>query len=74
LGCLNCPGTRIKRRQGKLSEKASGIYKTKIVFSIFFAYNIKRYLLTIKGRNGRIRSKDTIKPGNDPCPPKDKEH
>lgn len=30
--------------------------------------------LTIKGRNGRIRSKDTIKPGNDPNPPKDKEH
>ena len=30
--------------------------------------------LTTKGLNGRIRSKDTIKPGNDPCPPKDKEH
>jgi len=30
--------------------------------------------LTVMGRNGRIRSKDTIKPGNDPCPPKDTEH
>ncbi len=30
--------------------------------------------LTTAGRNGRIRSKDTIPPGNDPCPPKDKEH
>lgn len=30
--------------------------------------------LTIMGRNGRIRSKDTIPPGNDPCPPKDTEH
>ncbi len=30
--------------------------------------------LTTQGRNGRIRSKDTIPPGNDPCPPKDKEH
>lgn len=30
--------------------------------------------LTIKGRNGKIRSKDTIAPGNDPNPPKDKEH
>jgi hypothetical protein len=30
--------------------------------------------LTIKGLDGRIRSKDTIAPGNDPCPPKDKEH
>ena len=30
--------------------------------------------LTIKGRDGRFRSKDTISPGNDPFPPRDKEH
>ena len=30
--------------------------------------------LTIKGRNGKFRSKDTIAPGNDPNPPKDREH
>lgn len=30
--------------------------------------------LTIKGVDGKIRSKDTVSPGNDPCPPKDKEH
>jgi len=30
--------------------------------------------LTIIGRDGKIRSKDTIPPGYDPCPPKDKEH
>lgn len=30
--------------------------------------------LITKGENGRIRSKDTIPPGNDPCPPRDKEH
>ncbi|KAF5053150.1 hypothetical protein DSECCO2_401500 [anaerobic digester metagenome] len=30
--------------------------------------------LTIKGVDGKIRSKDTIAPGNDPYPPKDKEH
>ena len=30
--------------------------------------------LTTQGRDGRIRSKDTIEPGNDPNPPKDKEH
>ena len=30
--------------------------------------------LTIKGRDGKIRSKDTVAPGNDPNPPKDKEH
>lgn len=30
--------------------------------------------LTVQGENGRFRSKDTIKPGNDPCPPFDREH
>ena len=30
--------------------------------------------LTIKGLDGVIRSKDTIAPGNDPNPPKDREH
>lgn len=30
--------------------------------------------LIIKGTDGRIRSKDTIPPGNDPNPPKDTEH
>lgn len=30
--------------------------------------------LTIMGRDGLIRSKDTIAPGNDPYPPKDTEN
>jgi hypothetical protein len=30
--------------------------------------------LTVKGRNGLIRSKDTIGGGNDPVPPRDREH
>ena len=30
--------------------------------------------LTTKGLDGRIRSKDTIEPGNDPNPPKDTEN
>ena len=30
--------------------------------------------LTIHGVDGKIRSKDTIAPGNDPNPPRDKEH
>jgi hypothetical protein len=28
--------------------------------------------LSIKGENGKIRDKNTIGKGNDPCPPKDK--
>lgn len=30
--------------------------------------------LITKGKDGKIRSKDTIAPGNDPYPPIDKEH
>ena len=30
--------------------------------------------LITKGTNGKIRSKDTIPPGNDPFPPSDREH
>ncbi|MFC5568846.1 DUF2188 domain-containing protein [Lysobacter yangpyeongensis] len=30
--------------------------------------------LTTKGLDGRIRSKDTIGSGNDPVPPRDREH
>ena len=30
--------------------------------------------LTTKGVDGKIRSKDTISPGRDPFPPRDKEH
>lgn len=30
--------------------------------------------LTTKGRDGLIRSKDTIAPGRDPIPPRDREH
>ena len=29
---------------------------------------------TTQGRNHLFRSKDTIAPGNDPCPPRDREH
>jgi hypothetical protein len=30
--------------------------------------------LTTMGRDHKIVSKDTIAPGNDPCPPRDREH
>lgn len=30
--------------------------------------------LSVKGRNGLIRSKDTLGGGNDPIPPRDTEH
>lgn len=30
--------------------------------------------ISIQGVDGRIRNKNTISPGNDPCPPKDTKH
>lgn len=30
--------------------------------------------LIVKGQDGKIRSKDTIAPGRDPNPPRDREH
>jgi hypothetical protein len=60
-----------------ISERASTVHKTQRE-----AESAARRMLSnqgggelaIKGVNGRIRSKDTILPGNDPNPPKDKEH
>ena len=59
------------------AERASSVHRTQAE-----AENAAREMLgnqgggelTTMGRNGRIRSKDTIAPGNDPCPPKDREH
>jgi hypothetical protein len=30
--------------------------------------------LIVKGQDGKIRSKDTVPPGKDPNPPRDREH
>ncbi|MBW8016144.1 MAG: DUF2188 domain-containing protein [Planctomycetes bacterium] len=59
------------------SERASSIHDTQKA-----AENTAREMLhnqgggelITKGLNGKIRSKDTISPGNDPCPPRDREH
>ena len=59
------------------ADKASSLHKTQRD-----AENADREMLknqgggelTTKGLDGKIRSKDTIAPGNDPNPPKDKEH
>jgi hypothetical protein len=53
----------VHRTQGDASGEASEMLK-----------NQGGGELTIIGRDHRIRSKDTIAPGRDPNPPKDKEH
>lgn len=59
------------------ASKAAGLYKTQKE-----AENAARKHLInqgggeliTKGVDGKIRSKDTIPPGNDPFPPRDKEY
>jgi hypothetical protein len=59
------------------SERASSVTKTQreaIQDATDMLGNQGGGELTIKGVDGKIRSKDTVPPGNDPNPPKDKEH
>jgi len=68
-------GTWVNQREG--ASKASGLHSTQRE-----AMNEAKQMLqnsgggelTVKGVDGKIRSKDTIAPGNDPNPPRDKEH
>ncbi|MEA3327129.1 MAG: DUF2188 domain-containing protein [Chloroflexota bacterium] len=57
--------------------KATSIHKTQKEAENAARQNLKKQgggELITKGLDGKIRSKDTIAPGNDPNPPKDKEH
>lgn len=59
------------------TDKASSLHKTQAAAEKAARDMIKHQgggELTTKGLDGKIRSKDTIAPGNDPNPPKDKEH
>jgi len=59
------------------SERASSLHKTQKEAETAARRMLSNQgggELAIKGLNGKIRSKDTISPGNDPNPPKDKEH
>ena len=59
------------------SDKASSLHNTQKEVNEAarrMLRNQGRGELTTKGLDGKIKSKDTIAPGNDPNPPKDKEH
>jgi len=75
--------TIYRRNDGKWANKRNDAGKSSSVHGIQQdAINSARTMLgnqgggelTIVGRNRKIRSKDTIPPGNDPYPPKDTEH
>ncbi len=59
------------------ASKASSLHQTQKAAEVAARQMLKHQgggELIIKGLKGKIRSKDTIPPGNDPNPPKDKEH
>lgn len=75
--------TVYKRKDGKWvnkrndADKASSLHSTQkdaLISAKTMLNNQGGGELTTKGLDGKIRSKDTIAPGNDPFPPKDKEH
>ncbi|MCW9706208.1 DUF2188 domain-containing protein [Fodinibius salsisoli] len=72
-----------RRKDGKWankkdkSSKASSLHTTQEEAQQAARQNLQNQgggELKTMGRNGRIRSKDTIAPGNDPYPPKDTEN
>lgn len=55
------------------SDRATSIHNTQAEAAAAARSNLKNQgggELSIKGRDGQIRDKDTIAPGNDPSPPK----
>lgn len=59
------------------ADKASTVHKTQAEAEQAAREMLKNQgggELTTMGRDGKIRSKDTIAPGKDPNPPKDREH
>lgn len=59
------------------AEKASSVHDTQREAEIAAKQMLRNQgggELTTMGRDGKIRSKDTIPPGNDPNPPRDTEN
>jgi hypothetical protein len=59
------------------ADKATSLHNTQKEAEAAARANLKNQgggELITKGLDGKIRSKDTIPPGNDPNPPKDHEH
>jgi uncharacterized protein YdaT len=61
----------VKGEGNERATKVTDTQKQAVNVAKGIAQNQKSELI-IQGRDGKIRSKDSY--GNDPCPPKDKEH
>jgi hypothetical protein len=71
----NDDGEWVNKEDG--NERASSVHQTQKEAEAAARQMLKNSgggELSTHGRDGTIRSKDTIAPGNDPNPPKDKEH
>jgi len=67
-------GWRVKREG---AGKISSIHRTQKQAEQFakrYSSNSGGGEVRIHSVKGHIRDSDTVKPGNDPCPPKDKKH
>lgn len=63
--------------KGPGAERASGVYGTQAEAEAAakeIVGNLGGGEVRIQGRNGKWRDSDTVAPGNDPNPPKDKKH
>jgi hypothetical protein len=68
-------GSWANKRQG--ADRAASIHTTQREAEKAARETLQREgggELITQGRDGQFRSKDTIAPGNDTCPPKDREH
>jgi hypothetical protein len=68
-------GTWANKKNG--SERAGSLHDTQaeaIAAAREMLHNTGGGELTVQGLDGKFRSKDTIAPGNDPFPPRDREH
>ncbi len=66
-------GTWVNKRND--SDRATSLHKTQGDAIDAAKDNLRKQgggEVTIMGRDGKIRDKDTVPPGNDPNPPKDK--
>ena len=62
-------GAGAKRSSGVFSTQGEAESRAKEIVS-----NLGGGEVRIQGRNGRFRDSDTVPPGNDPCPPRDRKH
>jgi hypothetical protein len=64
----------IQKEGGKISSGSANTQKNAEKMAKQFAANSGGGEVSIHGLDGKIRDRDTLKPCNDPNPPKDSQH